>query len=157
MAASKTSKAASRRSPAAAAKRKRGLPGAVDVTRKVGYRKPPEASRFKKGQSGNPKGRPKKSQNLRTIIQDVLLTNITVREGDKARSVSKMEGVVLRHTENALKGSERAALTMFRMAEQVGLIADSEASEASALSTAEEAILAEIMARGANPRSKKQS
>src|SRR5205823_6157875 len=28
----------------------------------VGYRKPPQHSRFKNGQSGNPKGRPKRSE-----------------------------------------------------------------------------------------------
>ena len=38
----------------------------------VGFGKPPMHTRFKPGQSGNPRGRPKHSRNLKTIIQEVL-------------------------------------------------------------------------------------
>ena len=37
----------------------------------VGYCRPPLHSRFKPGQSGNPKGRPKQSRNMRTIVKQV--------------------------------------------------------------------------------------
>jgi len=37
-----------------------GLPADYEV----GYRKPPDAFRYKKGGSGNPKGRPRTSQDL---------------------------------------------------------------------------------------------
>ena len=117
-------------------------------TSAVGYRKPPLKSQFKKGQSGNPRGRPKKSKNLRTIIQDALLTKITVREGEKTRIVSKLEALVLRHIDSALKGNDRAALITLKMAEHVGLIAKSKSSsELPELSAAENAIMTDFIAR----------
>jgi hypothetical protein len=44
----------------------------------VGYRKPPQATRFKPGQSGNPKGRPKGSPNLAADLSTELGELITV-------------------------------------------------------------------------------
>ena len=43
-----------------------------DGNHSVGYGRPPEATRFKPGQSGNPKGRPKGSKNLRTLFAEEL-------------------------------------------------------------------------------------
>ena len=58
---------------------------------KVGYRAPPKASRFKKGQSGNPRGRPRKQERSfmpRQVRNDVLVTaerlvGLNTREGPK--------------------------------------------------------------------------
>ncbi len=47
----------------------------------VGYRKPPAATRFKAGKTGNPRGRPKGSGNLATDLCAELSEQITVREG----------------------------------------------------------------------------
>lgn len=38
----------------------------------VGYRKPPESTRFQKGQSGNPNGRPKKTKGLQEALNEEL-------------------------------------------------------------------------------------
>jgi hypothetical protein len=45
----------------------------------VGYKKPPKHSQFKKGQSGNKKGRPKGSKNANTLIHEIANKEITVR------------------------------------------------------------------------------
>jgi Family of unknown function (DUF5681) len=41
---------------------------------KVGYGRPPEHSRFKRGQSGNPRGRPRKHRNFRTVLRRARLS-----------------------------------------------------------------------------------
>jgi hypothetical protein len=51
----------------------------------IGYGSPPVHSRFKKGQSGNPSGRAKGSQNLKTIFNKVLDEEISLREGSEVK------------------------------------------------------------------------
>jgi hypothetical protein len=111
----------------------------------VGYGQPPQASKFKPGTSGNPNGRPKKSRNAKTIIRRVLDSTITVREGDRTRTVSKREGIILRQVEGALQGDPKAALAALRIMAQVGLLDPREmADDRPQLSPAEQAIIDEL-------------
>jgi Family of unknown function (DUF5681) len=114
----------------------------------VGYGQPPLASRFKPGTSGNAKGRPKGRKNLRTLIKEAMTANILIQEGQNSRRVSRIEGVVLRQLQSALKGSDRAALAVIKMAHQLRFLEDSESNTAeTALSPEEERILNELVAR----------
>jgi hypothetical protein len=114
----------------------------------VGYGRPPLASRFKPGTSGNAKGRPKGRKNLRTLIKEAMTANILIQEGQNSRRVSRIEGVVLRQLQSALKGSDRAALAVIKMAHQLRFLEDSESASAdTALSPEEERILNELIAR----------
>src|SRR5262245_15238545 len=85
-----------------------GTSGSNSSSRTVGYGRPPVHTRFKPGKSGNPKGRPRGSRNLRTIIQDALMTKVVLRQGQGKRSISKLEGIVLRQVDDALKGDPKA-------------------------------------------------
>ena len=87
----------------------------------IGRGKPPVASRFKPGESGNPKGRPKGSKNFRTLIRRAMTAPISIQEGSRTRRVSKLEAVVLRQVQSALKGYDRAAMAVIKMAMQFGL------------------------------------
>ena len=112
--------------------------------------------KFKPGASGNPNGRPKKSRNLKTIIRNALTTNVLVREGEKKRSVTKLEGIVLRQLESALKGNDKAALATLKMAAQVGLLDVGEVeSETPPLSAGEQQIIDELLARSGNTQRRK--
>jgi hypothetical protein len=75
----------------------------------VGYRKPPKHTRFAKGVSGNPRGRPKGSRNLRTLLDTELDRPITIREqGGRSRKLSKAEALIKRMVNTALEGDLRA-------------------------------------------------
>lgn len=83
----------------------------------VGFAKPPVTTRFKQGQSGNPKGRPKGAKNkrpalneerLKDIILDEAYRTITVRDGEKSVTVPMAQAVVRSLAINAAKGQHRA-------------------------------------------------
>jgi len=130
---------------------------AGSANRGVGYGRPPIESQFKPGASGNPNGRPKKSHNLKTIIRNALTSKVIVREGEKKRSVSKLEGIVLRQVESALKGNDKAALATLKMAAQVGLLEVSDMEvESPQLSVGEQQIIAELLADKGNTSRRKR-
>jgi hypothetical protein len=82
---------------------------------KVGFRKPPEATRFRKGRSGNPRGRPKGSLNLATDLTAELGERITVREDGKPRRVTKQRALIKSLLAKALQGDVRAASTLLAL------------------------------------------
>ena len=73
-----------------------------------GYGKPPTATRFKKGRSGNPKGRPKNRH--KSIPYDAVLGQmVTIREDGRERRVTAAEAFLLQLTQKALAGDSAAA------------------------------------------------
>ena len=71
--------------------------------------KPPKHTRFKPGQSGHPSGRPRGQRNFRTAVREALKEKITIREGDRTRTVSKMDGIIQVTFNKALKGDAKSA------------------------------------------------
>jgi hypothetical protein len=121
----------------------------------IGYGNPPRASQFKRGVSGNPRGRPKGRKNLRTRLADVLSSKIVKRDGDKRQTITVMEGMLWKQVENGLRGSERAFLSAFRICAALGLLERPSAmNDDSVLSRTEEELVSELLAQLA-PRSKK--
>lgn len=74
----------------------------------VGYGKPPKASRFRPGQSGNPKGRPKGARGVKALLREVLTSPVIVKVGGKTMSVSAMHAILLRLRQSALEGDFRS-------------------------------------------------
>jgi hypothetical protein len=81
--------------------------------RDVGYGRPPRTHQFKPGHSGNPRGRPKGAKNEATILRDLLNRKIDIREGGRARKITILEAILLRFTEDALKGNIKTAAFLF--------------------------------------------
>jgi hypothetical protein len=59
----------------------------------VGYGKPPRTTRFQRGRSGNPQGRPKDTRKLATDLAAELGERITVREEGRSRRISKQRAL----------------------------------------------------------------
>jgi hypothetical protein len=84
------------------------------------------------------------SKNLKTLIRQVLTAKISIREGSSNRRVSKIEGVVLRQLDSALKGEDRAAMAVIKMAMQMGFLEDPQTEGAEAVSTSDEETLQQL-------------
>lgn len=78
----------------------------------TGYGQPPKSTRFVKGQSGNPNGRPKGTGTKLTASAKATLAAgakmMTVRENGVAREISVVEGIELAQQKSALGGSSLA-------------------------------------------------
>jgi len=74
----------------------------------AGYRKPPRKNRFRKGVSGNPNGRPRRTKNIDSLIERELDQAISVKEGGQEIKLRKREAIVKRLVANALKGDTRS-------------------------------------------------
>src|SRR6202023_2230754 len=73
-------------------RRRQPIPGERDYP--VGYGKPPEHTRFKKGHTGNPQGRPRRAKNLATLLGAALDGKVTVTENGRRRTITKREAMI---------------------------------------------------------------
>jgi hypothetical protein len=88
-------------------------------TYEVGYSKPPKATRFQKGKSGNPSGRPKKDPeplDPGLVLQSIDSETIVVVDNGKRKRMTKAEIGFRQQFTKAIKGDLRAARDIFKMA-----------------------------------------
>lgn len=113
---------------------------------KVGYRRPPKHSRFKPGQSGNPRGRQKRGTTIVEAVSDELRATITVRENGRQFRITKAETVAKSLVMKAAKGDTKAfALIMQLVPAQFRQGAGSE--KETEITDAEKAVLERYLAR----------
>jgi hypothetical protein len=74
----------------------------------VGYGKPPRHTQFKPGQSGNSKGRPRRTRNFKTDLREELEAEVVVNEGGRTQTISRQKAMIKRTVEKALQGDLRA-------------------------------------------------
>ncbi|MEM7024095.1 MAG: DUF5681 domain-containing protein [Pseudomonadota bacterium] len=89
---------------------------------KVGYRRPPKRTQFKKGQSGNPGGRPPSKKKGRTDIAALLDEPIKVTAGGKAREMQPFEAAFRQLARKALGGDLRAMVKFVRLCEEYDIM-----------------------------------
>ena len=83
----------------------------------VGYGKPPKASRFQKGRSGNPSGRPKRIRTQLEVVRRELTQKVTVTENGRKRRLTKAELVAKQLVTKAMKGEAPAMRMLLRVNE----------------------------------------
>jgi len=86
----------------------------------VGYGKPPKANQFKKGQSGNPKGRKRSEENFIAVFKRLATKRVKVNNNGAVKTLSMAEAIIARNYQAALKQDETAMGNMLRLAEYVG-------------------------------------
>jgi len=89
----------------------------ADKKYEVGFGRPPKSTRFAKGKSGNPNGRPKGSKNLATLFREIGEEQVTVTEGGRTRNIKKSHAVVVQLTNKAVSG-ERWAIQAYLQTER---------------------------------------
>ena len=112
----------------------------------VGYRKPPLHSRFKKGQSGNPRGRPPGSKNLSILLNEALDELVVIAENGGRKKISKREASLKQLVNEAAKGNWRALKLLVDILQEIERRTEPQTEESS-FSVADEKVIAQWKAR----------
>jgi len=120
----------------------------------VGYGRPPRHTRFRKGQSGNPRGRPKGARGFYIELSEELAEKITIQERGRARTVTKQRAVIKRAMEQALQGNPRALAMLLSYAQKAPERSDE--AEATQLSADELKMLDIVLAQVIKPKPKRE-
>ena len=89
-----------------------------------GYRKPPKATRFREGRSGNPRGRLLGDENLISVFKRLASRRIKIKEGEKWRTITTADAIILRNYNAALQKDQSAMNNIIRLAEESGELVD---------------------------------
>ena len=113
----------------------------------VGYGKPPRHTRFPKGRSGNPAGRPRGKKNLATLLSDALDQKIIVVENARRKKISKREAIVTQLVNKSASADLKATQIVLAMLRDVETRADSGCADIGSLTEADRQIIQRIQAR----------
>lgn len=101
----------------------------------VGYGKPPQDTRFKKGTSGNPHGRPKGSRNVAAVFAKTLREKVVINEHGQRKTITKLEAALKQLTNKAASGDLRALQMLVNLSRE---------AETREVSSPEQAVFAEV-------------
>ena len=118
------------------------------MIKKVGYKSPPNHTKWQKGRSGNPSGRKKGQRNLKTDLAEEMANRIEVNEGGKARKLTKQQLMIKALIALAIKGDVRAAALVLNFTER-WLGEDDTPTAAPPISAEDEALVARFLERNA--------
>ena len=81
----------------------------------VGYKRPPKETRFKKGNNANPRGRPRGSKNLATLLEEALNTQVETVEDGTRRRRTKRDVVISQLVDQSANADLRATKLLLDM------------------------------------------
>ena len=112
----------------------------------VGYGKPPRHTRFKRGQSGNPRGRPSGAKNLSRLLNEALNEPVVVTENGGRKRISKRQATFKQLVNEAAKGNWRALKLLVDILQDIERRTEPQTEETS-FSLADEKVIAQLKAR----------
>src|SRR3954471_20564338 len=80
----------------------------------VGYKKPPKATQFKKGQSGNSRGRPPRAKDNTELFNKILDEKVSITDNGRLRKLTKRQIAFKQLANRAVKGDYKAIETMLQ-------------------------------------------
>ena len=88
---------------------------AKDTENQVGYKTPPKASRFKKGRSGNPSGRPRKVPGIPELLTTVAKQKVLTNGKNGPKYMTKLEASLTQLVNKAASGDLKAEQLLLEM------------------------------------------
>jgi Family of unknown function (DUF5681) len=113
----------------------------------VGYGKPPHHTRFRKGQSGNPQGRPKGSQNLTTLLSEALNERVIVAENGGRRKITMRQAIIKQLVKRSATADLRAIKILLDMVRDIEGQTEPASTESRAFSEADQKVIEQLRAR----------
>jgi hypothetical protein len=92
------------------------------MSAKVGYGKPPQTTRFRKGQSGNPRGRPRGSRNFASLVDEALAEPVMINENGRRKKATKLQVIVKQLVNKAAQGDHRSIQLLMAFTERQQLL-----------------------------------
>jgi len=113
----------------------------------VGYGKPPCHTRFVKGQSGNPRGRPPGTKNLKTLLSEALNEMVIVTENGGRRKVTKRQAIITQLVNRSAIADFRAIKILLDLVRDIEGQTEPASPETSAFGEADEKVIEQLRAR----------
>jgi hypothetical protein len=113
----------------------------------VGYGKPPRHTRFKKGQSGNPRGRPKGSKNLPTLLSEALNEPVVVAENGRRRKITMRQAIIKQLVKRSATADLRAMKILLDMVRDLESQTEPASPETAKFSEADAKVIEQLRAR----------
>src|SRR5712672_4705212 len=120
---------------------RRPMPPEKKNDHEVGYGKPPRHTRFAKGQSGNPRGRPPGAKNLRTLLSEALNETVIVTENGGRRKVTKRQAIITQLVNRSATADFRAIKILLDLVGDIEGKTEPASPETAAFSEAEEKVI----------------
>src|SRR5713226_854534 len=85
------------------------MPDNQESKYEVGFQRPPRPTQFRKGTSGNPKGRPREAKNLAVVLEEALAEKVAIVENGRRRKITKRSAMIKQLVNKAASGDLRAS------------------------------------------------
>ena len=112
----------------------------------IGYGKSPRHTRFQRGRSGNPHGRPKGAQNLATMLSEALNEMVTVAENGRRRKISKRRAIITQLVNRSAQADLKATQILLAVMQDVERRSETTPAEAD-FDAADQKVIEQLIAR----------